>query len=426
MELYFKQKLSGEFSFYLNADRYQCGAEPHAQKFDQILEEFDNNGQKSTVAINNNTTIDENIRKSKVLSNISIVNKTNEWYSYSETKFNESIKKIMPRNYQAAHFDAPLEYISYKHNNWDMLVYNQGDHFSKHIDGKISERHFATLLLFPPKKIFQYHGGELVLYDGNTTVTITAHDTEWMLVGFPINVEHECKQITWGRRAVFKTKFEIPSKIYNFFSEAEYQFDTNKSLHKVDQDQTKIELTALEIQLQQLKEAKSQIKEKIFKSKTKMLELKRSIAPYQYDELVKEVLKTNAKIIFVVLERRYDSLDPNYLIGEDYRLFVELYTKIPNKIIKLVNKSLEHNMHDEKHDKKSKVEPYSRHNFPAIWNESISSFYDDRNNFTLTLFQNNNSDDVPGEFISKSLSYNDETYDSVYQFKITAIQIIKM
>ncbi|XWV25505.1 hypothetical protein QJ856_gp0253 [Tupanvirus deep ocean] len=425
MELYFKQILDGDFSFYLNADRYQFSIEPHAQSFHHLLEEIDNNGEKSTVAIKNKTTINETVRKSKVLTNISIKNKTNRWYSCVESEFNESIKKILPRNFHPAHFDTPFEYTSDQNNKWDMLVYNQGDHFVRHTDGKTSERHFVTLILFPPKNIFPYHGGELVLYDGNTTVTIIANEKEWMLVGFPINVEHECKPITWGRRAVFKSKFEIPTKIYKFLSEAEFQFDVNKSLPMIDIDQTKAELVMVENELRQLKETKSLIKEKIFKNKSRLLELRRFTSFYQYDNIIKEVLRTDAKLIFIVLERRYDSVDPNYLIGEDRRLFLELYTKIPNKIMKLVNKSLEHNMHDEKNQEKSKMEPYSRHNFPAIWQESISSFYDDRKNFTLTLFQNDDSDDVPGELLGKSLVYNDETYDSVYQFKITAIQIIK-
>ena len=134
-------------------------------------------------------------------------------------------------------------------------------------------------------------------------------------------------------------------------------------------------------------------------------------------------------MLFIILERRYETTDPNYLIGADRKLFVALDKKIPNKIIKLINQSYKQCMHDEKTSKYSKMEIFSRYNFPKIWTDNIEEEYGHENKYEL-IFQNEDLNNVPGELIDRSLVYNDSTYDSmydtVYRFKITAIAIFKL
>ena len=50
---------------------------------------------------------------------------------------------------------------------WDILKYDTGDYFNFHTDGKSEINHVGTILLLPPKSIFNYSGGELVLLSDN-------------------------------------------------------------------------------------------------------------------------------------------------------------------------------------------------------------------------------------------------------------------
>jgi hypothetical protein len=457
MELYFKQKLTGQkITFCLNADRYHYGAEPPKLNFVDVLNQFDELSQKSNVSVNNKNMIDENIRKSKILENINIdldSDKHNYYYfNQEEEKFNNLIKTILPKNLRLATYKLP-----FGHNNkWDMLVYNEGDFFVRHTDGKANDEHFATLLLLPPKKIKFYpikdskiiiesfkistlspkeqvkssakmedltDQDNLVLYDGSKKIIISADDNEWSLIGFPINVEHECLQITFGRRVVFKTKFEIPKKIYEFYSNPKFTLSQNELQIEESPESPMDKLIKIGTELKNLKIAKKELKEKINMAKKNKKEIERSINTYQYDNLVKTITACHSKVIFVVLERKYNSVDPNYLIGEDRRLFMELNAQIPNKIIKLVNKSIEQNMKDDKSDENSKMEKYSRYDFPEI---HIGSIHHHGDNIFATFFQNDSSNDVPGELVNRLLVYNDQGYDTVYHFVVTAIAIIKL
>jgi hypothetical protein len=179
--------------------------------FNELLKYFDENSVKSTVGIKKQNVINENMRKSKIISDI-VINLINS-EDDEIIKFNESVKLILPEKYSIAEYEIP--YSGYSSvNRWDMLVYDKNDFFIKHTDGKLSDRHYATLLLLPPKKINNFTGGDLIIYSINEPVTINADLNNWQLIMFPIDIYHECTKILTGRRIIFKSKFEIPTHVF--------------------------------------------------------------------------------------------------------------------------------------------------------------------------------------------------------------------
>lgn len=152
--------------------------------------------------------------------------------------------------------------------------------------------------MLPPLRLNRYSGGSLIIYDGPEKIVIDAHPVDWTLIGLPINVQHECIPITNGKRIVFKTKFEIPQAVYDICAKIPLPTNFFESV----QDST-------------------------------------TISKYEND-LCKFENKNSLEKFVIVLERRYDSTDPNNLIGEDKNLFAALSKKYPLYSIKLLNKSI--------------------------------------------------------------------------------------
>lgn len=428
MDLFFVQKLLSNTCNFRIRQKGSSGLEIN---FDALIKYFNDHNEVSTVSINHENVVNDDVRKSKKLSNIEIIMEKNH---DDARKFNKLIKKIIPPNFGYVDYRTPYKGHTLWDgvdidNDWDMLVYDENDFFTRHTDGKASNEHFCTLLLIPPQ-LSSYDGGDLILYDGSNKTVIVADSTNWLLVGFLINVEHECTPITRGKRIVFKTKFVIPSRIYDTYSVSNIQFNDNSEQNTPETVDTANDLEALYKELDLIVQSKKELK-KEFKKKMNLLEgnelkmenkinvAEQNLVTYQYDNLLDAVAQSDKHLVIIVLERRYDTIDPNYLIGEDRRLFTELLKKIPIKVIKLINNSVNHDMDDEKPNKKCEIEPYSRYNFPDL----LYSYSEDRE-YQL-LFQNNESYNVPGKLISRSLEYNDSTYDSVYEFLITSILIVK-
>ena len=89
---------------------------------------------------------------------------------------------------------------------FDIIKYEQGDFFDSHIDGKSEIDHIGTILLLPPKSIFNYIGGELILIIDSNKITINSDPINWTCVVFDINVSHKVSKILGGTRIIFKSK----------------------------------------------------------------------------------------------------------------------------------------------------------------------------------------------------------------------------
>lgn len=442
-------------------------------KFDIFLKYFDQflieNCNKSTVGVGKLNVTNEKVRKSLVLHNIKIY--TNfESISPSQqcNQFDTKIKCIIPEIFRELEFNNPFNMGSnYK---WEMLYYKQGDFFSRHSDGKSNKRHFCTLLLLPPSNINRYTGGDLILYDGNDKIVIQPNSDKWMLVGFPINVEHESTPVISGRKIIFKTKFEIPKTLYQILKlNFEPRIKSNSSLldfiftienkikelkflrRKTDLYLSRLETTC-EIHkkylisennsISNIDRNNNQNNNQNYDSKISISEIEKSIEnntttktnkePKYYENkiLIEKILSSKKRIKFVVLDKKYDTIDPKYLIGEDRDLYMSLYNNFPGYSISLINKIVNQNMEDGDDNRDDEYGNRS----PCDYNRSTICFdcYDCNNGLEYntesydTFFQTDDYYTMPGKLIKSKLKYNDESYDTVYEFSITAIMMIKV
>lgn len=260
-----------------------------------MLSAFEFYSKNSTVVVNKNIVTNHDVRRSRILKGVTVILSLLVDYGTESKLFDESIKKILPMNLRKAYYSMPCDYSfgsAETENNWDMMVYDEGDFFAKHTDGRANDTHYCTLLLLPPKKINRYTGGDLIIYDGPVQSVIRPHSTDWTLIGLPLNVPHECTPIQSGRRIVFKTKFVIPSLIDDVYG---LELSTDKESENVAESTT--------IGL--------------------------------YDKIFDKFIASDCNTFVIVLEKRYDSVDPNCLIGEDRNLFFAIKRKFPGSNVKL-------------------------------------------------------------------------------------------
>lgn len=88
---------------------------------------------------------------------------------------------------------------------YKILKYKENDFFNKHRDKVYNNRHFGTLLFFPPSiNNFKHTGGELILNDNFEFKSST--NEEWKCIVFTNDTIHEVKKILSGNRIVLKTE----------------------------------------------------------------------------------------------------------------------------------------------------------------------------------------------------------------------------
>lgn len=102
--------------------------------------------------------------------------------------------------------------------NWKLLKYEEGGKFDEHIDGIKNERHMGTMILLPPKKLSNYKGGELVLFDDDKKIEISNDENKWIFVYIPTNMKHKVNQVLEGTRFSYTKEFIIKEKYYNLMN----------------------------------------------------------------------------------------------------------------------------------------------------------------------------------------------------------------
>ena len=134
-------------------------------------------------------------------------------------------KKVAPRpNANEDHFNE---------GRFQLLKYEKGDFFKKHLDTKQSHAHEYTCLIVINDKENNYVGGELILSDQNDIYNIhvsEASKAECVMIIFSIDLYHEITPITKGARYVFKTHmFDYVDRPESTYANAEENEDISTS-----------------------------------------------------------------------------------------------------------------------------------------------------------------------------------------------------
>ena len=101
-------------------------------------------------------------------------------------------------------------------NNYVLLEYIKGGFFTKHRDKKINNKHYGTLLIFPPAiKQYEHVGGDLIIYnlDGTKFIFESSKNKKWTFIAFHTYLQHECTEVISGRRIVFKKELLLKNQI---------------------------------------------------------------------------------------------------------------------------------------------------------------------------------------------------------------------
>lgn len=114
----------------------------------------------------------------------------------------DEVKEYINENFPKSHIPR----------KWMILKYGEGNFFNEHVDKDHGDRmtkygkqfHVASILLFPPKNLSNYEGGELVINYNDGKKVIVADDEKWTCVFFKLGTLHHVKIITKGTRYVMK------------------------------------------------------------------------------------------------------------------------------------------------------------------------------------------------------------------------------
>jgi len=138
---------------------------------------------------------------------------------------------------------------------FNLLKYEEGDFFKEHQDSKYIENHIGTILVYPPKKLSNYEGGELYLSKEN--VIIEAYEDKWSIVLLHVNTLHEVKPLKSGLRYVFKQHFIIDDNI-KIILESKLIENINFSIDKIEDNKFELatEITRLNKEITNLKKKK--------------------------------------------------------------------------------------------------------------------------------------------------------------------------
>jgi len=167
-----------------------------------------------------------------------IINK--EIRSCQELPVNLFVKKNIFFKKFAEFLEEPdTENFFFITKNYDLLKYEEGDFFKEHQDTRYNKNHIGTILIYPPKKLFNYEGGELYLPKEN--VLIEAFENNWSMVLLHINTLHEVKPIISGTRYVFKQSFLIEDNV-RILLENKLCENIELSIEKIEQRKSKEEL----------------------------------------------------------------------------------------------------------------------------------------------------------------------------------------
>lgn len=286
--------------------------------------------------------------------------------------------------------------------SWDVLKYEPGDFFDYHTDGKSEKNHVGTIILLPPKSIFNYSGGELILLCDDKEIIINSDDNDWFCVVFDINIKHKVNKVLNGSRIVFKSKIFKNSKNKKiWFDKNNHKIDgevINKDIKKYFNENEQYIKNKNNELIKKIKMLKEEIDTNIEAIKTKTHPVVKRIEKY--------FNKHHKKDFVLVLKNQYNFLNPNCLENDDLIVLdqiLKLYPKINFRIID-INYTINHD------DAKTKTDP-----------DKCDLYYPNNININLKSFMTKfDTNELCGESEIEN-KYNDEYYYDVTHGHSTGI-----
>ncbi len=398
-------KMNSCFSLYVdNVDAYINNKHTPLKN----LIETDLVFESSTVGSEGTNYNNEGIRKS---------NKVNLQHEIYSSDLSRMFRKLFPLSNEAPVYIKDLE----------LIKYITGDFFKKHIDGKESESHIGTLLIYPPGQIFS--GGELIIYNGDKTKTLfnSDHSQQYHIVGLPLGLYHECTPITSGTRYVFKAKIILDDEYLKLLNAKPLEM---LSIETDDGDEDNEE---------EIRDTIAAYKAKISELELKLYNIPNNEYNKSNDEIIEDLKSLNdtndyldfndetGKIRFfhekttnqyfgttcvVILKKPYYCKDtivnPQILTGNDRLLYNLILTNFPNCNIQIM--CTDHKSKNENVD--NEIDQYSEYN-----------------NFNLEFYKKcaivYQGCGKHGYITDRVNIYNDYSYNTEYTLKISYIVITK-
>jgi hypothetical protein len=170
---------------------YTCRSKPLATSFFQNLDQ--SKFIQSTVSKKNKEEINNNVRSSKIFKKCNIKIESTQ-YQYNR---NINTTKVKPLKNS---LECKINY------DFDLIKYEEGDHFNEFHYDTFKDANIATCLIFPPSSLtgFEYMGGDLVFKIGDDEHVISTSEFKNTMCVIFGRVLHKCTPVTSGTRYVFK------------------------------------------------------------------------------------------------------------------------------------------------------------------------------------------------------------------------------
>lgn len=238
--------------------------------------------------------------------------------------------------------------ITWNDNNHNMRIfeiikYQKNDFFSSHIDAKENSSHIGTIIIIPPKSMFNHQGGELILQTNEKEIIINADDTKWFCLVFDINIKHKLNKILSGQRIIFKSKiyFKQPKDLWfqnelnNNYNHTE--INTIKQIRNFQDEYFNKYFNKInDLVLKDIQELEEELKYKKMILNQKLFPVVARLKCFIDKTTIDKIILNNIRI-FIILKNNYaKKLSINYLLGEDCLLLnqiIKLYPNIKYKVL---------------------------------------------------------------------------------------------
>ena len=112
----------------------------------------------------------------------------------------ELVTKILGNDYKY----GSVQYYKKEFREWILYVL-ESEYFSDNF--MIDKKGYGSLLIIPPKFLFDFNGGEFIFYNkkGHYVETIDGEDDKWTIISIKNDLQFKINKVTNGKRVFFHT-----------------------------------------------------------------------------------------------------------------------------------------------------------------------------------------------------------------------------